>query len=89
MTSPRVQWMNSMLIGCFSSHNKPDIETKIKEDSDLRTKINAFLAGKSGQVLLVYCQKPYKTNDLGERVEEVNGMYQICVNEGNVKNVMF
>jgi len=79
MLTPRVQWMNSLLIGCFG---KWIDETRIKEDTELREKMNQFLAGKSGQVLLIYCQKPYKINERGERVVEPNGIYQIYVNEG-------
>lgn len=78
--------MNSMLIACF---NKFVDEGRIRDDTDLRAKMNAFLAGKSGQVFLVYCQKPYKINERGERVEEQNGMYQICVNEGNIRIFKF
>ena len=80
--TPRVQWMNSMLVSCFG---KWIDETRIKEDTELRSKMNAFLNGKSGQVFLVYCQKPYKINERGERVTEPNGIYQIYINEGKEK----
>jgi len=82
MLTPRVQWMNSLLISCFG---KWIDETRIKEDTELRLKMNNFLAGKSGQVFLVYCQKPYKINERGERIVEPNGIYQIYVNESNIK----
>jgi dynein heavy chain len=74
----RVTWMISMLQGCFGK--TPEDITRIKDDDDLVKTLEKFLAGKLGQTLLVYYQKPYKLNERNEKVEY--STYSLSYNQG-------
>ena len=80
ITSLRIGWMKQMLIHCFSNKNMDEIASKINDDHDLTNSLVNFLAGRMGQTLLVYYQKPIKTNDRNERIE-TSSMYTIYINQ--------
>ena len=80
-TSPRVQWMVSMLKSCF--HHNLDNDEKVFDAKELAVQLLDFLMGKTGQTCLVYYQKPTKVNDRNEKID--SSIHQIYVNQS--KNV--
>ena len=80
-TSPRVQWMVSMLKSCF--HHNLDNDEKVFDSKELAIQLLDFLMGKTGQTCLVYYQKPTKVNDRNEKID--TSIHQIYVNQS--KNV--
>lgn len=77
-TSPRVQWMVSMIKSCFH-HNVMDNDDKVFDSKELAVDLLNFLTGKTGQTLLVYYQKPYKINERNEKVD--TSTYSIFINQ--------
>jgi dynein heavy chain len=80
-TSPRIQWMVSMLKSCF--HHNLDNDEKVFDAKELAVQLLDFLMGKTGQTCLVYYQKPMKVNDRNEKID--SSIHTIYVNQS--KNV--
>ena len=77
MTNLRVQWVLTQIHNCFSKFID---ENRIKDDRNLLEKLNDFVHGKSGQTFLVYCQRPFRVNERGEKIE-TSQEYTLFVNE--------
>jgi len=77
-TSPRVQWMVSMLKSCFQ-HNQDSNDERTFDSKELAQDMLNFLHGKMGQTLLVYYQKPYRIDERNETVD--TSTYTIYVNQ--------